>query len=122
VRRQDWYLPSVPDALAVSAPAHTQPAIARPLQGETLAIDPRTPRASQQFHFALDSNGLAVERVVWSVDGTPLPDGKDDPAAWELAPGAHHVSARVWVEGDAHPVELAPVEFSVAGAEPLAHR
>jgi penicillin-binding protein 1C len=121
VRRQDWYLPSVPDAMAGSAPTHTQPAIARPLQGETLAIDPRTPLASQQFHFALDSNGHAIKRVVWSVDGSPLPDGDGDSATWELVPGAHRVSARVWVEGDASPVELAPVEFSVAGAEPPAH-
>jgi penicillin-binding protein 1C len=118
VRRQDWYLPSVPDTVAGSAPVRTKPAIARPLQGEMLAIDPRTPRASQQFHFALDSNGLAIKRVVWSVDGSPLPGSDGDPAGWKLAPGAHRVSARVWMEGDALPVELAPVEFSVAGTEP----
>jgi penicillin-binding protein 1C len=122
VRRQDWYLPVVPDAMAGAAPEHAEPAIARPLQGEMLAIDPRTPRASQQFHFALDSNGHAIERAVWSVDGSPLPGNDGDPASWELAPGTHRVSARVWMDGDAHPVELAPVEFSVAGAESPAHR
>jgi penicillin-binding protein 1C len=119
VRRQDWSLPLVSAAVAGSAPTHAQPAIARPLQGERLAIDPRTPRASQRFHFALDSNGHVIERVVWSVDGAPLPD---ESASWELAPGAHRVGARVWMEGGAQPVELAPVEFSVAGAEPSARR
>jgi hypothetical protein len=81
-----------------------------------LAIDPRTPRASQQFQFALDSDGLAIRRVVWSVDGAPLAESGGDSASWSLVPGAHRVSARVWVEGEASALELGPVAFSVAGA------
>jgi penicillin-binding protein 1C len=115
VRRQDWSLPSGSGALAESAPSRAKPAIARPLQGEMLAIDPRTPRASQQFHFALDSNGLAIRRVVWRVDGSPLAGTHGDSASWELAPGAHRVSARVWVEGRDAPFALAPIPFSVLG-------
>ena len=80
-----------------------------------LAIDPRTPRASQQFHFALDSNGLAIQRVVWHVDGLPLAGTHGDSASWELAPGAHRVSARVWVEGRDAPFALGPIPFSVLG-------
>jgi penicillin-binding protein 1C len=115
VRRQDWSLPSGSGALAESAPSRAKPAIARPLQGEMLAIDPRTPRASQQFHFALDSNGLAIRRVVWRVDGSPLAGTHGDSASWELAPGAHRVSARVWVEGRDAPFALGPIPFSVLG-------
>ena len=115
VRRQDWALPSGADAIVESVPFRSGPAIARPLPGETLAIDPRTPRASQRFHFALDANGLAIRRVAWSVDGSPLPATGDSPG-WELVPGTHRVSARVWLDGGGQPVELAPVEFSVAGA------
>lgn len=115
VHRQDWYLPAGTDAIAESAPSRARPAIAQPLQGEVLAIDPRTPRASQRFHFSLDSNGLAIRRVVWSVDGAMLAETHGESASWELAPGAHRVSAHVWLDGDARPVELAPVEFSVTG-------
>lgn len=114
VHRQDWYLPSRSDAVAESAPSRPSPAIAQPLQGEMLAIDPRTPRASQQFQFALDSDGLAIRRVVWSVDGAPLAESGGDSASWSLVPGAHRVSARVWVEGEASALELGPVAFSVA--------
>ena len=116
VHRQDWYLPSRSDATAESAPSRPRPAIAQPLQGEMLAIDPRTPRASQQFQFALDSDGLAIRRVVWSVDGAPLAESGGDSASWSLVPGEHRVSARVWVEGEASALELGPVAFSVAGA------
>lgn len=114
VHRQDWYLPSRSDAVAESAPSRPSPAIAQPLQGEMLAIDPRTPRASQQFQFALDSDGLAIRRVVWSVDGAPLAESGGDSASWSLVSGAHRVSARVWVEGEASALELGPVAFSVA--------
>jgi len=84
-----------------------------------LAIDPRTPRASQQFHFALDSNGLAIQRAVWRVDGSPLAATHGDSASWELAPGAHRVSARVWVEGRDAPFLLRPIPFSVLGSPSL---
>ena len=63
-------------------------------------LPPRTPRASQQFRFALDSNGLAIERVVWGVNGAPLPGNHGEPASRALA----------------------PVGFSVAGVAPPAHR
>jgi penicillin-binding protein 1C len=114
VRRQDWSLPSGPDALAEIRAFTSEARHSATPGGEMLAIDPRTPRASQQFHFALDSNGLAIQRVVWRVDGSPLAATHGDSASWELAPGAHRVSARVWVEGRDAPFALGPIPFSVA--------
>ena len=117
VRRQDWHVPAGAEATANTAAATPHPAIAQPLQGEMLAIDPRTPLASQRFRFTLDSAGLAIKRVVWSVDGSTLPEADGDSASWKLMPGAHRVSARVWVMDNAQPLELGPVAFGVAGSK-----
>lgn len=116
VRREEWYLPSGLDATRPpERPAPAAPAIARPLPGEMLAIDPRLPRTAQRFRFLLDAAGQSVRRVVWSVDGTPLPASGGDAAGWTLVPGAHHVSAKVWLQGGGAAIQLGPVGFSVTG-------
>ncbi|MGH8147529.1 MAG: transglycosylase domain-containing protein [Rhodanobacteraceae bacterium] len=120
VHRQEWYLPSNSSGVRASAGVvpDTKPAIARPLPRETLAIDPRLPATAQRFHFTLDANGRAIRRVVWQVDGKPLPDTSGDTASWVLVPGPHKVSARVWLDGDHAPIRLGPVAFSVLGQTP----
>ncbi len=117
VHRREWYLPGHRQvARDGAAPAAAgEPAIARPLPDETLAIDPRLPRNAQQLHFALDDAGLAVRRVIWHVDGQPLADTRAANGAWTLVPGAHEVSAEVWVHGKAAPVRVGPVAFRVLG-------
>jgi penicillin-binding protein 1C len=116
VQRQEWYLPRAERAgLAAQAPARSEPRIAQPLPGEMLAIDPRLPPSSQRFQFTLDANGRSVRRVVWQVDGKPLPESGEDTTSWVLVPGAHRVSAEVWVDGSDTAAHLGPIEFSVAG-------
>jgi len=87
------------------------------LPGEMLAIDPRLPRTSQRFHFTLDSAGRTIRRVVWQVDGNPLPSAGDGSATWLLVPGRHRASARAWVDRQDKAVELGPVEFEVMGPD-----
>ncbi|MGH8125732.1 MAG: transglycosylase domain-containing protein [Rhodanobacteraceae bacterium] len=120
VHRREWYLPRGSSGMRTAMTAVQQPVpeIAQPLQGEVLAIDPRVPRASQQFRFTLDGAGLAIRRVVWRVDGKSLPDSGDDSANWILAPGVHRVTARVWVGRGKPAIDVGPVEFSVTGTEP----
>ncbi|HET7931544.1 MAG TPA: transglycosylase domain-containing protein [Rhodanobacteraceae bacterium] len=116
VQRTEWYLPhSTTTGLAAQSPARSEPRIAQPLPGEMLAIDPRLPPSSQRLRFTLDANGRNIQRVVWQVDGKPLPASGADPASWVLVPGAHRVSAEVWVEGVATAARLGPIAFSVAG-------
>lgn len=117
VQRQEWYLPGGDAGAGTVRTAPASPAIAQPIEGEMLALDPRVPRTSQQFHFALDDAGLDVERVVWRVDGQLLPGQGGDSGSWMLVPGAHHVSARVWVSGRGTPFALGPVQFSVLGSK-----
>ncbi|HET8941853.1 MAG TPA: transglycosylase domain-containing protein [Rudaea sp.] len=115
VRRREWYLPSGDvDGTAIAATLRA-PAIVRPLPGETLAIDPRLPRAAQRFRFTLDSRGRKLRRIVWQVDGKPLPQSNDVVQSWVLVPGTHHVSARIWLDAEHVPEQLQPIEFSVSG-------
>ncbi|MGH8191100.1 MAG: transglycosylase domain-containing protein, partial [Rhodanobacteraceae bacterium] len=117
VHREEWFLPlvSLAEAPAARAAMRPTPAIAQPLPGEMLALDPRLPRASQRLRFTLDAAGLAIRRVAWSLDGSPLPQAANHSASWKLAPGSHRVSAGVWVDGARSPIRLGPVEFSVSG-------
>lgn len=113
VQRQEWYLPSGMDTDASVDASRVQLAIAQPLQGEMLAIDPRLQLVSQRFHFTLDSAGFEIRRVMWRVDGTSLLTEGDGSASWILAPGSHQVTARVWLDGKDSPIELGPIDFSV---------
>ncbi len=114
VRREDWRLPGA----SVAAPARTPtPAIARPLPGETLALDPRLPRQAQVYRFAIDLAGSVPRRVEWLLDGRDLPGGGDS-MDWRITAGAHRLQARVWLRGAEAPRELGPVDFRVLGAGP----
>lgn len=115
VQRREWYLPSAADSQIAAKAARATPAIAQPLEGEMLAIDPRVPAKSQRFSFALDTAGLAIRRVAWSVDGKALSAGS---ASWLLKAGPHQVSARVWLDRNEPAIDVGPVAFSVAGTAP----
>lgn len=116
VQRQEWYLPHPERGeLATTAPSRSEPRITQPLSGEMLAIDPRLPSTSQRFEFTLDGNGRSIHRVVWQVDGKPLPESGEGTTSWVLVPGSHRVSAKVWVDGAAEAAQLGPVEFRVLG-------
>lgn len=119
VHRREWYLPSSGSGVRVAADGpDAKPAIARPLPGETLAIDPRLPLGAQRFRFTLDANGAAVKRVIWQVDGQPLPETGNDTSNWQLVPGPHRVGAQVWLDGKSKAISLPPVEFNVLGQMP----
>lgn len=114
VQRDEWYLPHSP-GIAQNAQAAPMPSprIARPVPGETLAIDPRIPTSAQRFHFTLDTNGHVIRRVAWQVDGQPLPAANTDSASWVLVTGEHQVSARVWLAEDGAALQLKAVPFTV---------
>jgi penicillin-binding protein 1C len=117
VQRDDWHLGDV--HAPVSAPSTTtrRVAIARPLPGEMLAIDPRLPAATQRYRFSLDTAGQAIKRVVWQLDGKPLATTTEAATSWQIVPGPHTLSARVWLDGGnpGYALELGPVAFSVLG-------
>jgi penicillin-binding protein 1C len=112
VHRQDWHLPGTAPKLPAAGP---RLAIAQPLPGETLAIDPRLPASAQRFRFVLDSGGQRVRKVHRQLDGQPLPGAPDGTAGWQITPGTHRIAARVWLQGQAGARSLGPVEFSVQG-------
>jgi penicillin-binding protein 1C len=115
VSRRDWYLPHTGGAQPVSVAARPRPAITQPLEGETLAIDPRVPRRRQQFVFRLDGAGRSIHRVRWRLDGRTLATGHDGVLRWTLQTGAHKVTARAWLDGSDAPLDLGPVHFRVLG-------
>ncbi len=117
IQRRDWHLPGAPGA-APKPPVTSAErwSIARPLDGETLAIDPRQPRAAQRLHLVLDTAGNPPERVRWYVDGQAVAASGRPDVAWTLEPGTHHVEARVWPSGNATPRYLGPVSFRVLEA------
>lgn len=111
IRRTDWRLPtgSSPRPNVSNRP----PTFARPLPGETLAIDPRLPQASQRYTFLIDAGRDRIERVRWLVDGTTLATTRGNSEDWQLVPGKHAVSAEVWLRTRTAPVSLGPVHFEV---------
>ena len=120
VQRDDWYLVDAPAPASPSSTTSYRVAIARPLPGETLAIDPRLPAATQRYRFTLDTRGQAIRRVVWQLDGKPLAATADAVASWQITPGPHTLRVRVWLDGG-HPgqaLELGPVAFKVLGPAP----
>lgn len=117
VQRGDWHLGDVQAPVTSPSTAAPRVAIARPLPGEMLAIDPRLPAATQRYRFTLDSTGQAIRRVAWQLDGKPLAVTTDGVTSWQIVPGPHTLSARVWLDGKnpGHVLELGPVAFSVLG-------
>ncbi len=106
VKREEWYLPGS----AVASQSTPRIRIARPLPDETLAIDPRVPRARQRLALRLDLHGAQPRRVQWRVDGKALAG-----ASWQLRPGQHHVSAIVWLNSSASRYAVPGVTFQVLG-------
>jgi penicillin-binding protein 1C len=111
VLREDWRLPG-PAAPASARP----PAIARPLPGETLALDPRLPRRAQVYRFAIDTAGGVPRRVDWQLDGRTLSSNRAAFLDWRISGGAHRLQVRLWLRGAAAPRQLGPVDFTVLGA------
>nr|WP_240922078.1 transglycosylase domain-containing protein [Oleiagrimonas sp. C23AA] len=115
VQRREWLLPAQQQAATTAMPIR----IARPLPGETLALDPRQPPAWQRLPLSLDTHGAHPQRVQWRVDGKALSKGA---ASWTLQAGRHRVSARVWLRGQAKPQTLPGVTIHVlGGAAPSSH-
>ena len=111
IRRGDWQLPNeVPHASAV--PARRELAIARPVHGELLAIDPRIPRADQVYTFRI-AGGRAVRSVTWILDGHVLGRTRALRIGWPLVSGPHQLAARVGLGAAAPAVDLGPVPFTV---------
>lgn len=119
VQRMEWYLPAeTTTATTETSGSRPMPSIARPLPRATLAIDPRTPRKAQRFHFRLDTFGRTIRRVVWRVDGNPLGQAGHGSGGWILQPGPHQVSAKVWLAQHDTSIVLGPVKFRVLGWQP----
>ncbi len=117
IERQEWYAPRA-GALAdhpATASAPDRPVIAQPLDGETLAIDPRLPASAQQLTLRIDAGGDAIRQVTWRIDGRPLSQ-RGTTVAWPVVRGQHRASAQVWLDGARAPLTLAPVSFNVLGA------
>ncbi len=117
VQRDDWRLP---DARAPTT-ASRRIGFARPLPGETLAIDPRVPRSAQSYRFSLDTAGSRVTRVAWTLDGQPLGTTSRRSMNWMLRPGSHRLGARVWLHHHDHSRRVAPIRFTVLDVAPTAH-
>ncbi|MGC8517089.1 MAG: transglycosylase domain-containing protein [Steroidobacteraceae bacterium] len=111
IHREDWRLPSEAHRVAV-VPSRRALAIARPVHGERLAIDPRIPRVDQVYTFRI-AGGPAVRSVTWILDGRMLGRTDRRRIGWVLAPGRHQLSARVRLGGGAAAVRLGPVPFIV---------
>lgn len=111
IRREDWRLPT--DVQRAPPVARWRAlAIARPVRGERLAIDPRIPRADQVYTFRI-AGGRAVRSVTWILDGRLLGRTRRSRIGWPLAPGRHQLSARVRLARAAPEVRLGPVPFTV---------
>ena len=111
IRREDWRLPT--DAHRAPPVARWRAlAIARPVRGERLAIDPRIPRTDQVYTFRI-AGARAVRSVTWILDGRLLGRTRRSRIGWPLAPGRHRLSARVRLARAAPEVRLGPVPFTV---------
>lgn len=101
-------------------------AFARPLSGETIAIDPRVPRVDQRYRFALDTAGHDVRQVDWTLDGEPLESTTGTENTWAVQPGSHRIAARVWLRSSDRFVSVPSVAFTVLAASlekpPISHR
>jgi len=110
VERHDWH---VPDTVVVARrSAAPRARIARPLTGETLAIDPRIDRDEQVYVFRLA--GLpAAARITWYLDGRLLGRTHAPDFDWQLAPGSHRLRVQVGLADGTGAFGLGPVTFKV---------
>ena len=111
VQRMEWRLP-----WHVAAPGvRERIAIAQPVEGEILAIDPRVPRTRQRLQLRLDTGGAAVQKVQWRIDSKPIASSEVDTAVWTLTQGHHQIDATVWLQGESQPRSVLAVSFEVLG-------
>ena len=109
-RRVEWFVPGNLPAVhdIPSGPLR----IRRPSNGLQMAMDPRIPDDLEAFEFELASRG-SVARVDWFLDGRLVARTQGYRYLWPLAPGAHRLTARVWLSGQLHPLETRTVAFVV---------
>lgn len=107
--RPDWRLPGQ----IKQTPASQRIAFARPLPGETLAIDPRIANNAQRYRFAINIGTATINKIIWRVDGQEIATTKVPQLDWSLVLGKHQVSAHIWMDEQAQPQMLDPVSFSV---------
>jgi len=109
VRRQDWHLLHSP----VPQYAHRSRAyISRPLNGETLALDPRVNAAAQVYVFRLADMPAAAQGVDWYLDGGLIARTHKPDYDWRLEHGEHRLSARVQLD-DGRSLRAGTVTFVV---------
>jgi penicillin-binding protein 1C len=116
VKRADWNLPS--DRQAYVHPGH-RIIFARPLPGETLALDPRLPAESQRYTFKLATGDAHVVKVQWRIDAAGYATTPTTHEQWQIVPGEHRVSARVWIGTRKQPLSVGPVHFSVLASQSI---
>jgi penicillin-binding protein 1C len=116
VKRTDWHLP---DGERVDVHPRRKITFARPLPGETLAIDPRLPAGSQRYTFQLATGGAHVVKVQWRIDAASYATTPTTHEQWQIVPGEHRVSARVWIGTRKQPLNVGPVHFSVLASQSI---
>ncbi|MEO8803362.1 MAG: transglycosylase domain-containing protein [Rudaea sp.] len=113
VQRMEWQLPG-----PAAAPTLRQRiAIAEPVTGEILAINPRVARARQRLLLRLDVGDAAIHKVQWRVDGQTIASSETNTAEWTLTPGRHRLDASVWLQGELQPRSVSAVDFEVLGGD-----
>lgn len=114
IERGDWHLADgTPAAVTAIADGHAGVTIARPLPGETLALNPRVPRNNQIYTFCIRDTQHAVRQVYWYLDGHLLGRTASTTRHWMLSPGRHRLRTHVWLNAHDQPLTLGPVAFTV---------
>ncbi|HEX5314215.1 MAG TPA: transglycosylase domain-containing protein [Gammaproteobacteria bacterium] len=111
--RPEWRLPG---EMTATQP-HAAIAIAEPLPGETLALDPRLPAAAQRYRFRISGGDGDIAAVVWRLDGKTLTTTRAPSASWQLVAGVHRLSAEVRLTTGIAGLRLGQVQFRVLGGE-----
>ncbi|GAB3025329.1 hypothetical protein GCM10027285_04070 [Oleiagrimonas citrea] len=115
IRRLEWRLPQ----RAFAAPTRPSIAIAQPVAGEVLALDPRIPRTRQRLPLRLDTDHATVRKVTWRIDGAIVARASGDTASWMMTPGRHRLEANVWLQGEHTPRPLPGIDFEVLAGKAL---
>jgi len=109
VQRMEWRLPWH----AAAPGARQRIAIAQPVEGEILAIDPRVSRARQRLQLRLDTGEAVVLKVQWRIDSKAVASSEVDTAMWTLTRGHHQIEATVWLQSESQPRSVPVVSFEV---------
>lgn len=104
----ELYDPSIPE---VRPDGERALLMLRPAHGIALAVDPRVPRANQEYRFELNFLPEGAE-AVWTVDGKEAGRSKEPFFFWRLERGAHTASAEA-VFPDGRRLSAGEHEFNV---------